>query len=162
MIPTRPDDFPSPESSRVTAVRAQPVTLADGHVWGLARPTPRYRPEAVPGVDEPGRPAGATGLGSRIGYPAAIERLVDALRVACLTPRGPATDARRYEALMALAVALLRRAHDLEPTAAAALLLGLDEAGLVALVDEVLALAGGITYPPDPRSAPSSRGGGDA
>lgn len=161
MIPTEPDAPPTPESSRDPAVAVRLVTLADGRPWGLALPTTRYRPVVAPGGDPPGEPAQAARLVARAGYPAPIERLVADFRVACLAPRGPVADGRRHRALMALAAALLRRAHDVSPPVAAALL-DLDGSRLEDLVDAVVALEGGVTLLPRPGPALSPRGGGDA
>ena len=134
-----PDRIPSPEETRVAAASARPVTLADGRAWGLALPGPRYRPEVVAGVDELGRPTETIRAAGRVGYPLAIDRLVVDLREACRA----ADDRRRFDALMGLAVALLRRAHDLTVEEAVALL-DLDGAGLLRLVDAVLATVAGV------------------
>ncbi len=45
------DGFPLPESTRHASVPVRLILLADGRLWGLALPTPRYRPEVVPGMD---------------------------------------------------------------------------------------------------------------
>ncbi len=152
---------PSPELTRLASVPALLTLLADGQLWGLALPTPRYRPEVVPGVDSLGRPIETIQATARTGYPLAIERLVANLRTACLTGAGPESESRRFSALMALAVALLRRAHDLTLPAAVALL-DLDGEGLARLVDAVLTTVAGASS--DPLSQPdfSSTGGGNA
>jgi len=152
------DVVPSPDSTRRASVPVRIISLADGQQWGLALPTPRYRPEIVPGVDELGRPAETIRVVGRVGYPLPIERLVDDLRSACRVEAD--SEGRRFGALMALAVALLRRAHDLTLLEAVELL-DLDVDGLRRLVDAVLATVAGDPTRPFNESV-CSTGGDDA
>ena len=151
----------SPEATRFAAIPARMILLADGQSWGLALPTPRYRPEVVAGIDSLRRPVETIRLVTRTGYPAPLERLIADLRAACLDPDHRIADTRRFETLMALAVALLRRAHDLTLPAAVALL-DLDDAGLARLVDVVLDVVANLRLSPAFGSISSSHGGGDA
>lgn len=155
------DVISSPDQTRHASVPARTIPLADGQHWGLALPTPRYRPEIVSGVDELGRPTETIRLVGWIGYPLPIGRLVDDLRSACRAEVSPEAAGRRFDALMALAVALLRRAHGLTLLEASALL-DLDADGLFRLVDAVLATVAGVPSDPLTGSVPCSTGGGDA
>ena len=152
------DSSPEPGSTRIAAIPARMIPLADEREWGLALPGPRYRPEVVAGVDPLGRPVATVRLVARIGYPPAIERLVADLRTAC---SDPASDVGRYDALMALVVALVRRAHDLT-LAEAVGLLDLDEAGLALLVDAILATVAGDSSGPPSGAKSLPTGGGNA
>ena len=135
---TRLDAATAPELTRHTTIPARSIRLADGQSWGLALPAPRYRPEVVPGFDPLGRPNESIRLVARVGYPWAIERLVNDLRSACFDAGTDSASARRrFDALMSLGMALLRQAHELSWDEAVALL-DLDGAGLIALVDAVL------------------------
>ena len=157
------DAHPSPDETRRASVPARIIVLADGQPWGLALPTPRYRPEIVAGVDELGRPTETIRLLGWTGYPLSIQRLVDELRSACRAEVNPEVEVedRRFDALMALAVALLRRAHDLTPLEAVKLL-DFDGDGLLRLVDAVLATVAGVPSDPSTGSVPPTTGGGDA
>ena len=137
-------DPPTPESTRLDLVPARAVLLADGRAWGLALPTPRYRPEVVATSGAFGQPTETVRLVVRSGFPLAITRLVDDLRSASLDGGEAGNARRRFDTLMALAVALLRRAHELGEAEALALL-DLDGAGLIRLVDAVLAI---VAEPP--------------
>jgi len=155
------DAHPSPDETRRASVPARIIVLADGRPWGLALPTPRYRPEIVAEVDELGRPTETIRLLGWTGYPLSTQRLVDELRSACRAEVNPEAEDRRFDALMALAVALLRRAHDLTPLEAIGLL-DLDGGGLLRLVDAVLATVAGVPSDPLTGSVPSTSGGGNA
>ena len=155
------DVAPSPGSTRHAAVPARSITLADGQTWGLALPGPRYQPAFVPEIDPLGRPIEAIQLAVRTGYPWPIERLIADLRSACQAGTGPEDAHRRFGALMALAEALLRRAHHLSASEAVALF-DLDGDGLVRLVDAVLeTVAGGASGQSTPANV-SPTGGGHA
>ena len=154
------DAGPSPATTRIIAIPARMIPLADGRAWGLALPTPRYRPEVITGVDPLGRPTETIRLVARFGYPPAIERSIADLRAAC-SGASPASDLGRFEALMALAVALLRRAHDLTLIEAVGLL-DLDGDGLSILVDAVLATVTGSSADSPPASNRPFIGGGNA
>ncbi len=154
------DVLPSPDSTRRASVPARIISLADGQQWGLALPTPRYRPEIVPGVDGLGRPTETIRVVGWIGYSLPIERLIDDLRSACRAEVDSEGEGRRFDILMALAVALLRRAHDLTLVEAVALL-DLDGDGLCRLVDMVLSTVAGDPSHPSNESV-SSTGGDDA
>ena len=148
---------PSPAASSRAAVAARGVILADGRTWGLALPGPRYRPAVATRLDDLGRPVRSVRVAARLGYPRAVEILIDRLRLAC--GAGPDHDGehQRFAALMDLAVALLTRAHDLTPDQAGALL-DLDRDGLARLVDAVLAALAGMTGsdPPGGADAPTN------
>ena len=158
---TRLATSPKPESTRAATIPARLLRLADGQSWGLALPAPRYQPEVVPGFDPLGRPTESIRLVARVGYPCDIERLVDELRSACLHA-GPdsAGEGQRFDALMCLAEALLRRAHDLSREDAVALL-DLDGEGLINLVDAVLETVAGVANQ-SARGNPLPIGGIDA
>ena len=141
----------SPGRTRREGVGAFSITLADGHRWGLALPSPRIRPVVVEGVDPLGRPSSSIRLVSEYGYPLAIRRLIDDLRSACDQEAAE----RQYESLIRLAAALIRRAHDIDLTEAASLLeLGVDE--LSGVVEAVLSVVSGQC----PVDSPSPRKGG--
>ncbi len=138
------DDRPTPDRTRREGVEAFPIILADGNAWGLSLPSPRLRPRVLRGLDALGRPTEAICVSAEFGHPIAIRRLVDGLRSAC--EAGGAD--RQYEALILLAAALIRRAHDIDLEFAASLLeLGVDE--LPRLVEAVLGVATG-NCPEDP------------
>ena len=159
---TRLDASTTPDLTRSATIPARSIRLADGQPWGLALPAPRYRPEVVPGSDPLGRPRESIQLVARVGYPWAIERLVDDLRSACRHAGIDSTSVgRRFDALMNLGVALLRRAHDLSEDDAVALL-DLDGEGLTDLVDAVLETVAGVADGSSPASNLTSIGGGDA
>ncbi len=148
------DNRPTPEATRREWVRASPIVLADGQAWHFAGPSPRLRPEVVAGLDALGRPVEQVRVVAAIGYPLEIRRLVDGLREACEV--GPADF--QYDALIRLAVALLRRAHDLD-LADAAELLEMSLADLPALVDAILSVATGEpSEDRDPSSEVNGRG----
>ena len=153
--------LPSPETTRHASVPVRQILLADGRLWGLALPTPRYRPGVIPGIDLLGRRTETIRLVARTGYPVTIERLIDRLRTACLGANDSTSEGERFDALIALATALLRRAHDLTLLEAVALL-DLDGDGLCRLVDSVLAIVadGSMGLWPEPN--PSSTGAGNA
>lgn len=111
------DERPTPDRTRRREIRAVPLTLADGLAWGLALPATRLRPTVVWGVDSLGRPTEAIRLVAEYGYPAEIRRAIDRLRSEC--EAGDASGQR--EAILALGVALLRRAHDVGAAFAASL-----------------------------------------
>jgi len=148
------DTRPTPEATRREGVRATPIVLADGQAWGFAIPAPRLRPEVVAGVDALGRPIEQVRVVAETGYPLEIRRLIDSLRDAC--ERGPAD--LRYDALICLALALLRRAHDLDLADAAALLeTSLDD--LPTLVGMILSVVTGEpTDDRDPSGKEKARG----
>ncbi len=100
-------------------------------------------------------------LVARTGYPVTIERLIDRLRTACLAANDSTSERERFDALIALAIALLRRAHDLTLLEAVALL-DLDGDGLCQLVDSVLAIAAGGSMGLRLDPNPSSTGVGNA
>ena len=152
---------PSPASTRHAAIPARSITLADGQAWGLALPGLRYQPAVVPEVDPLGRSITAIQLVVRTGYPWPIERLVLNLRSACQAGTDPEDARRRFGALMALAEALLRRAHHLSASEAFALL-DLDGDGLVRLVDAVIETVAGDAAGQFTPANVSPTGGGHA
>jgi len=129
---------PLPDRTRREGVRVAPIILADGRSWGLALPSLRLRPEVEAGVDLLGRPTETVRVAAEFGQPLEIRRLVAGLRSAC----EGADAGRRYEALFRLAVALIRRAHEITATEAATLL-ELDGDDLPGLVETVLAAVTG-------------------
>lgn len=131
---------PDPQRSRRQSVPARPVVLADGQAWGLALPGLRYNPKLEQDANRIDGTAESLQIGVRVGYPWAIERLIDRLDSTARAPLGPTGDQERFDALMALASALLQRAHELEPAEVAALLT-LDGSGSARLVDAVLDVA---------------------
>jgi hypothetical protein len=141
---------PSPERTRREGVEVAPVRLADGQAWGLALPSLRWKPEVVERIDPLGRPTRSIRLVPGSDYPLEIRRLVAELRSACKRGR----PRRRYEAFIALASALVRRAHDIDRSEAIALL-ELEDQELPGLVEAVLAVVSEAS-PPDP---PASRKG---
>ncbi len=146
------DARPTPDRTRREGVHAAPITLADGQAWGLALPSLRLRPEVVVGVDALGRPDETIRVVAEVGYPAELRRLVAGLRSASEGgDPGP-----QYEALFRLAVALLRRAHEIDAADAASLLeTGVDD--LPGLVEAVLSVVTGecpeLSAPPGKDSA---------
>ena len=134
----------SPDRTRREGVEAFPVRLADGRAWGLALPSPRLRPEVVRGVDELGRPAPSIRLVSEFGYPLEIRRFIEGLRSSCEF----GDQERQFEALICVAAALVRRAHEIDLTEAIALLeLGVED--LPGFVEVVLAVVSGDLVHPD-------------
>lgn len=113
------------------------VTLADGRAWGLASPTVRHRLEVVADGDELGgtvdRLVAVTGFGHPPEILAAVERL-NGFRQA------RAATGALYEAFFSLAVALLRRAHDLDLVTARGLLEVPDDR-LLELAEAVMSVA---------------------
>lgn len=128
----------SPEGSRREGVEVFSITLADGNLWGLALPSPRLRPDVVEGLDALGRTTRTVRLLTEFGYPLEIRRLIDDVRSAC--DRGEVKG--QYEALILLAAALITRAHDIDPSTAAALL-EMDIADLPGFVEAVLSVVSG-------------------
>ena len=127
---------PQPEATRRGPILSESVVLVDGLTWGLARPTLRYHPEFC--EENVGhKPERATTRADRSGYPWNVEALVDRLGAACRAGTAATDDRERFDALMALASALLRRVHEINSTQVA-VLLDLDPEGLVRLVDAVL------------------------
>ncbi|WP_435021272.1 hypothetical protein TA3x_002287 [Tundrisphaera sp. TA3] len=110
-------DRPTPGSSRREEVPATPAILADGRAWSLARPSTRLRPILHREVDVLGRPTEVVRLVVEAGYPAEIRRAIDRLRSECES--GPPAGLR--DAIVALGVSLLLRAHRLDPAFAASL-----------------------------------------
>ncbi len=143
------DERPTPDSTRRGGVRALPIALADGQLWGLALPSPRLRPRVERGVDALGRPTEEVRVAAEFGHPIEIRLLVADLRAACDGDR----EDRRYQALVRLAAALIRRAHDVD-LATAASLLELDVDDLPGLVEAVLSAATGegLEGPDSPRT----------
>jgi hypothetical protein len=128
----------SPDHSRREGVEALLIPLADGNRWGLALPAIRLRPEVMEGVDDLGRPSRMIRLASEFGYPVEIRRLIDELRSACNQDRQD----RQFEALIRLAAALIRRAHDIDEEMAVSLL-ELDVDDLPGFVEAVLSVVSG-------------------
>ena len=140
---------PTPEGTRRADVPARPIVLADGRAWGFARPSARLKPAITAGTDRAGRPAESVAVRVVVEYPLEVRRRLDAVRSALA-----GSDAGRIEAIFELAAALLRRAHDVDPATAAALLdLGDD---LPRFATELLAVASG-----PPGQSPSSPEGGN-
>lgn len=141
-------DRPSPESTRREGAPFSPVVLADGLVWGLALPTVRYWPKVVEVVDELGeeeeRLVVVVGFGHPVEITAAAERLEASRR------QGGAAE-KTGEAFFSLAVALLRRAHEIDEKTAHWLLEVPDDA-LPALARAVMAVVR-EGHQPQPRAS---------
>ncbi len=132
----------TPDTTRLGGVDALPVRLADGHDWGLARPTLRLKPAVVVETDPWGRSVDRVTVRAERSYPPAVQSLVKGLRAACES----GSAGRRYQAFLALTDCLLRSAHDLSPEAARELL-QLPQPELPRLVRQVVGLlseAGGV------------------
>lgn len=109
---------PKPERTRAENVPVVDVELADGHSWGLALPGPRLQPLVRHESDPFSRQRVRIDLVVHVGYPIGIRRLCEALVSACRDD----DSARTHDVFLALAIALLRMAHDLDAEEAAALL----------------------------------------
>ena len=126
------------DRSRRDGIDALSIPLADGNHWGLALPSTRLRPETIEGFDGLGRPSKTVRLSLGFGYPPEIRKLIQDLRSAC----EQAEPVRRYDALIRLAAALVRRAHEIDQESAMSLLeMGVDE--LPGLVEAVLSVVSG-------------------
>ena len=110
--------LPTPETTRIANVAADPIVLADGRAWGFARPSNRLKPTVVTSRDLLGRPKESVAVRVVVEYPLEVRRRVDAMRATLEV----GADVDRYEMLFDLAAALLRNAHDIDPATAAALL----------------------------------------
>ena len=118
------------------------VPLADGQAWFLATPSKRLRLKGLRGVDALGRATTTFNVEGAVGYPIEIRRLIGDLRSACESA-GPES---HYDALIRLASALLRRAHEVDSIEAAALFdLELDR--LPGLVESILRVVTGQCHP---------------
>lgn len=126
---------PAPEATRLPDVPSRPIRLADGNTWGFALPSRRLIPSVVRTTDPLGRTIESISAWVETGYPLEIRRLWDDLRRAHET----GSPAPHYEAFLALAISLLRRAHDISPAEARELLSVADEEW-PRLVDEILAI----------------------
>src|SRR5258708_2206737 len=111
-------NLPSPEQTRHTEVPAQPIRLSDGNDWGFALPSLKLIPVVANESDGLGRQREIIKLQTTYGYPLDVQRLWDNLQQALEV----GTPALQHEAFFRLAVSLLRRAHNLDPSTAAALL----------------------------------------
>src|SRR4051794_1657598 len=114
---------PSPAATRLPDSPAHPLRLADGNAWGFALPGSRLTPRVVPVTDHPGRTTELISTRVETGYPLEIRRLWEELRGAHRT----GSPAQQYEAFLALAVSLLRRAHDVSRSEARELLAVADD-----------------------------------
>jgi hypothetical protein len=128
-------EIPIPDRTRRAGIPFDSVRLADGRLWGLARPTTRLVPIIVEDGSEAGRIALSISIHVAFGYPLEISRLVDAL---CIASRGDSAPAQ-YQAFCSLSIALLQRVHDIEKTTASELL-SLDSDALPGLVRDILAI----------------------
>ncbi len=126
---------PAPEATRLPDVPIRPLRLADGNTWGFALPSLRLIPSVVRTTNSLGQTTESVSARVETGYPLEIRRLWDDLRRAHETD----SPAPHYEAFFALAVSLLRRAHDISPSDARELLSVADEEW-PRLVDEILAI----------------------
>ena len=129
---------PTPDSTRRDGVAARPIRLADGSDWGFASPTVLLIPRPETRYDGFGRPVDRVVVELGFGYPLAIRRLLGDVRTAC--EQGPISS--QYEAFMALAISLLRRAHDVSLTTACELLTVPDDQ-LPRLAGEVMEVVSG-------------------
>lgn len=126
---------PSPSETRLPDTPAHLLRLSDGDTWGFALPGPRLVPTVVRVTDPLGRTTESISARVETGYPLEILRKWDELRRASET----GSPDQQYEAFLALAVALLRRAHDISPPEARELLAVADEEW-PRLVAEILAI----------------------
>ena len=109
---------PDPESTRKPDVPAHPIRLADGREWGFAQPSLRVYPVVLDAPDDDGR---TVGMGSRIGYGMGIERRKRAVLDA-LSEDAEGGPSLPYAPIFALAIDLLREAHEIAPREVARLL----------------------------------------
>lgn len=129
-------EYPTPEETRREGVAALPARLADGREWWFVCPTVRLAPRVVSGPDRTGRTVERLTVEVAHGYPAAIQNLIDGVRLACKD--GSVRD--QYEAFFMLAARLLTRAHDIGLDRACELL-AVTENELPRLAREVLSIA---------------------
>ena len=94
------------------------VELADGQIWGFARPGPMPYPILRRELDAFGRDLFKIEQETRVGYTLAVRRLKTELIISSRD----GGDGPSGELFRRLAVALLRMAHDVEPEMAEALL----------------------------------------
>lgn len=144
------NERPAPDRIRREGIATFPITLADGNDWGLALPSPRLRLVVVEGVNFLGRPTETIQVTTEFGYPLEIRQLVNNLRSACEQPTARA----QYDALIRLAIALIRRAHEIDLREAASLLeVGVND--LPRLVEVVLSVVTGecLDHPVFPRKS---------
>jgi hypothetical protein len=139
---------PAPEATRLPDVPTRPLRLADGNTWGFALPSRRLIPFVVRTTNSLGQTTDSVSARVESGYPLEIRRLWDDLRSAHET----GCPAPHYEAFLALAVSLLRRAHDISPSEARELLSVADEEW-PRLVDEILTI---VTSTRTETSSPSN------
>lgn len=99
----------TPDATLREGLDASLIRLSDGADWSFMRPAVRLRPEVAYDLCPGGRKIRRIRVGIYFGYPAEIEVLITKLRRACDEESIP----HQYEAFFTLAVALLRRAHDI-------------------------------------------------
>jgi hypothetical protein len=127
--------LPSPDETRIDGVASHPIRLADGLHWGFAKPVMRFVPMIISKTDGFGRTTESIDVRVTIGYPLEIEGLRESLRGAC----DGESSIQQYRAFFSLAIALLRRAHDIDRSTACSLL-SVAEPELTRLVEDVLLL----------------------
>jgi hypothetical protein len=127
-----------PSQSRRAEVTAVPIILADGNAWSFAEPSLTLFPIIVIETDDFGRHIQTVKAQAAYGYPPDIQSLCEEIA------RSLTTDAPEYhsDAFIALASALLRRAHAVDQSTAVALL-AVDLTELPRLVQEVMNVAFG-------------------
>jgi hypothetical protein len=129
-------EYPSPGDTRRERVAAFPAKLADGREWWFSCPTVRLIPKVVTGVDRTGKVIERVSVEAVHGYPAAIQNLIDTVRLVC---DGGSTQ-EQYGAFFALAARLLTTAHDISLEHACELL-SVTEHELPRLAREILSIA---------------------
>ena len=102
--------LPDPQSTRREGIPARSFTLSDSQEWGFALPSRLIRPRIDVHHDALGRRVNQIQVEVGFGYPVYIRRLIESLREASLGDSVPL----QYEAFLALAAALLMRAHDID------------------------------------------------
>jgi hypothetical protein len=128
----------TPESTRRHGIRACPVRLADGAAWGFASPMVLLVPRLETRQDDFGRPIENVVVEFGFGYPLATRRLLENLRSVC----AQGSVSQQYDAFMALAISLLRRAHDISVETACELLTVPDDQ-MPRLAEELMAVISG-------------------
>ena len=135
-------ETPTPDSTRREGISARSVRLADGNRWGFALPSVRLKPRVIIVPDEFGRQCEHISVDAAIGHPLEIERLYRTVQAVS----GGGVVREQYAAFFSLAVALLRRAHDIGVETACELL-EVSASELPYLVRVVISVASGREDP---------------
>lgn len=127
---------PTPAITRRDDISARLIRLTDGNWWGFALPSVRMKPKVTMAPDEFGRQCEHISVEVGFGHSPEIEALYRTVQAAC--EGGVVSE--QYAAFFSLAVALLRRAHDIELETACKLL-AVSEDELPTLVRLVISIA---------------------